>query len=227
MINLCKCHLVYLLNKVFVYIFLIVIGFNFVFDLVILINLPNNLTYKEETVYYYSSINQITRLELLVVSSIISSFSFQTSIDQYRSILVPSGISRTKYFFTKYITIFLVSLSVVIIVNFEVLLLGLIFKINIDNDFFYSVLGLIISTLYFEGIGVILLLLTDNFYMVLVLIVLIFFTSVDLGDNMLKYFIMFINEDNHYLMSLAYYFILDVLLFFIGLLIYQKKDLQT
>lgn len=227
MLSLCKCHLVYLLNKVFVYIFLIVIGFNFIFDLIILINMPDNLTYKEETAYYYSSINQIMRLELLVVNSIISSFSFQTSIDQYRSILVPSGVSRSKYFFTKYLTIFLVSFSVVVIVNFEVLLLGLIFRINIDSDFFYSVLGLIISTLYFEGIGVILLLLTDNFYMVLVLIVLILFTSVDIGDNGLKYFIMFINEDNHYLMNLGYYFIFDILLFFIGLLIYQKKDLQT
>ena len=226
MINLFKCHIHYILYKVFVYIFIVMIIFNTIIDISIAISLPTNLTYRDENIFYFTSLNQIIRLEVLVLSLLISSFSFTSNIDGYRALLIPSGVSRLKYFLTKYLVLLFVSLLSLFIIYLIAIIIGL-FKISHLKIPYNVILNLVISTVYFSSIGILLVQITDSFYTVIIGFVLILLCNFELGDNLLKYFLLLIDDENNFYTSSTYYFFLDILLVVINLIIYEKRDLQT
>lgn len=226
-IKLCKCHRYYLLNKLFIIVFVIITILNIIYNLFIALSIDNYVSLMEKSKFYYLSTYQIFRLEILLLTLITCSFSFISSNDQYRSLILTSNISRNKFVITKIITIFSVLFVITIIEGLIIMVIACICDIDFYRNYFEIVYNLFISIIYFGLISILFVQISDSIYVMVGSFVLLLSTTLDIDSNFLKYFIVLINEDMKFFITSIYYLILCAIIFIINIIIYNKRDLQT
>ena len=226
-IKLCKCHLIYLVNRLFIYVFIIITILNLAYNIFVINSMDKYLSLVEESKFYYLSCFQIYRLEILLFTLLISSFFFISNNDQYRALILPSGISRNKYFITKIVTITCLLLIITIFEGLLIMIVAGIWNIDFYLDFVLCEIDLIISLLYFMLVSVLFIQITDSIYIIIGSFVLLLFTSLDIGNSFFKYFICIVNENMRFFVSEIYYIFFVCLLLVINIILYNKRDLQT
>ena len=226
-IKLCKCHLIYLVNRLFIYVFIIITILNLAYNIFVINSMDKYLSLVEESKFYYLSCFQIYRLEILLFTLLISSFFFISNNDQYRALILPSGISRNKYFITKIVTITCLLLIITIFEGLLIMIVAGIWNIDFYLDFVLCEIDLIISLLYFMLVSVLFIQITYSIYIIIGSFVLLLFTSLDIGNSFFKYFICIVNENMRFFVSEIYYIFFVCLLLVINIILYNKRDLQT
>lgn len=176
--NLIKCHFFYSFNKTIILMMMLIITLNSIYNFTIVIGLDSRMDtltlYRNYLDASFSFINFIANIFIMSIFS----FSFLRKQDQYSVLLMTSKISKTIIFLSKYFTIIIISFLFCLI-ELICFYLPAIFlnKITyIDRNIIFSFFDLFIEMIFYGNVSLILILLTDNFYLILIPITVYLFS---------------------------------------------------
>lgn len=168
--NLIKCHFSYAFNKMVIITLIIIVLFNTLYNFSIVCGLSDKIS--SETLYIYyldSSFSLINFIGNIFIISLIS-FSYLKKQDQYSVLLLTSKISKNAIFVSKYFTILIINFCFCLgeLIGFY-LPIVILNKIKyIDSLVLYTFLDLFLEMIFYGNLSLILILFTDNFYLVII-----------------------------------------------------------
>lgn len=226
--KLIKCHFYYLMNKLMIVVFLLTIA------AVIFFSLFTVLSFDERTLPYmlssdyYLSIYEVIKLVMFILVIFLFGYSFILSNDGYNAIIIGKDISRTKYFISKTIVLFLVfSFIYIAIIAFSIVI-GLAFDVFFSKTMLKSFIFLYILLMIYGELSIILVLVFDNIYIVFITIPL----SLISYDKTI-YFLAFIlplvvkSSTNSFSLPWWYYLFEIVVLYITTIILFNRKDLSN
>ena len=168
--KLIKCHFYYLMNKLTIVILaLSIIGVLF-FALINALSFDERTSASVFTEYYYSSLFEICKIMGNIIAVLLFGYSFSSSSDGYRTILISKKTPRATYFISKIILIAMVFTIYYITIVTVVILISLTRGIYMDKKMLGSFFYLYISLLYYGGLSITLILALDNIYVVFIIV---------------------------------------------------------
>lgn len=199
--NLIKCHFSYAFNKMIVITLIIILFFNIIYNFSIVMGLDNKLDSDSLYKYYLdSSFSLINFIGNIFIISLFS-FSYLKKQDQYCVLLITSKISKNKIFVSKYFTIVIIAFFFCLgeLIGFYLPIIFLNKIKYINRRVLYTFFDLFLEMIFYGNISLILILFTDNFYLVLVPIALFLFSynyvlSLESIEGIIKIMVCFSND---------------------------------
>ena len=226
--KLIKCHFYYLMNKLTIAILVISIIGILLFALINVLSLDERMDIASFIEYYYSSLFEISKIIGNIIVVLLFGYSFSSSSDGYRTILISKKTPRPTYFISKIILItmvftiyYLTIVTVIIITGFT---RGIYMDIKMLESFFY----LYISLLYYGVLSIVLIMALDNIYIVFIIVPL---SLISYSKNL--YYLCFIVPVIKssvswfsFVLPWWYYVIILFNIFLLSILFFSKKTLQ-
>lgn len=210
MFKLIKLHLCYLFSKTI----LVIIFLSLVLCICSLISSSNSIS------TLFSSSFSMLKIIIVFVNAFIYSYSLSDNHDYYYYYLLGRA-SRSKYIFSKILSLMVVSLSINIIVFFLFLLFGYLFTNNyyFENIFLIKFGFLFLLTVVYGLYGFLFCLITrSNFTVILVI------TFFILGDSQNLW--LFPNDNIINIYSYLYMILLIVFICIINVLYFKNKEIN-